>query len=126
MFARIRFRFVFSYFVLYYLPFPLTAIPVWGDRVVEIFDLPRHALLVWFAANVLHLDTPITIFTNGSGDTTYDWVLVLVDAVLAMFATAVWTALDRRRPSDDLRVRAAFRVYVRYALATYLLTYGAL
>ena len=120
---RIAFRFVFAYLVLYNLPFPIGGLPL-TDTMKGWYDRIWHAAVPWFAAHVLHLARPITIFSNGSGDTTYDYVLVLVVALLATVATAVWSLLDRRTKAYP-RLELGLRVYVRYVLAYALLGYGA-
>ena len=120
---RIGFRFVFAYLVLYNFPFPIGVLPL-TDPAKEWYDKLWHAVVPWFAAHVLHLPRPITIFTNGSGDTTYDYVLILVFVLLAAAATLVWSVLDRRTTSYP-RLALGLRIYVRYALAYALLAYGA-
>lgn len=75
------------------------------------------------AAHILHLAKPITIFSNGSGDTTYDYVKVLCFFLIALAATAVWTVLDRRR-QNYTELNQWFRFYVRLTLGATLLSYG--
>ena len=120
---RTGFRFVFAYLVLYNFPFPIGALPL-TDPVKAWYDKLWHAVVPWFAAHVLHLAKPITIFSNGSGDTTYDYVLVLLFLLLAAAATLVWSFLDRRTTPQP-RLAVGLRVYVRYVLAYALLSYGA-
>jgi hypothetical protein len=114
---------VFAYLVLYNLPFPVGGLPL-TDPARNWYDKLWHAVVPWFAAHVLHLAAPITIFSNGSGDTTYDYVLVLLFAILAAITTIVWSILDRRATSYP-RLAFGLRVYVRYVLAFALLSYGA-
>jgi len=120
---RVAFRFAFAYLLLYNLPFPIGGLPL-TDPVKGWYDRLWHVVVPWFAAHVLHLAKPITIFSNGSGDTTYDYVLVLVLVLLAAAATLVWSVLDRRASSYP-RLAFGLRVYVRYVLAYALLSYGA-
>jgi hypothetical protein len=120
---RIGFRFVFAYLVLYNLPFPIGGLPL-TETVKGWYDRLWQAVVPWFSAHVLHLAKPITIFSNGSGDTTYDYVLVLVFALLAALATVVWSHLDRRTKAYP-RLAFGLRIYVRYVLAYALLGYGA-
>lgn len=120
---RTGFRFVFAYLLLYNFPFPIGALPL-TDPVRNWYDKLWHAVVPWLAARVLHLATPITVFSNGSGDTTYDYLLVLVFAMLAAVATLLWSLLDRRATSYP-RLAFGLRVYVRYVLAYALLSYGA-
>jgi uncharacterized membrane protein YphA (DoxX/SURF4 family) len=71
----------------------------------------------------LGLPADITVFTNGSGDTTYDYVSVLCQLVLALAAAVVWSMLDGRR-REYARLHEALRIYVRYALAAVMFSYG--
>lgn len=82
-----------------------------------------HHVVPWVGEHVLHLSTYITIFTNGSGDTTYDYVLILCELFLAVVATVIWSALDRKRPNYRL-LYEWLRFIVRLALAMEMLDYG--
>jgi len=86
-------------------------------------DPVAHHIVPWAAKYLLHLPKDITVFSNGSGDTTYDWVLVLCELVLALAAAAVWSALDGKRP-DYRRLHAWLRLLVRLELASEMLLYG--
>ena len=119
---RVGFRFVFAYLILYNLPFPLGGLPL-TEPVKSWYDKLWHLVVPWVAAHVLHLAKPITVFTNGSGDTTYDYVLLLVSLTIAVVATIVWTIADRRARAYP-RLALGLRIYVRYVLAFALLAYG--
>jgi hypothetical protein len=116
----LAFRFAFVYLLLYCLPSPLTAFPYgeWlGDRYDELARIP----IVWFASAVL--DIQITIFPAGSGDTTFNYVQILVFALVATMATVVWTAIAGRRHPPLLRDR--LHIYLRFVLAVTLVHYGS-
>ncbi len=118
---RVLFRFVCAYFVLYSFPFPLEYIP-YSDVVVGSYYDFWHTLVPWVGKHVFGVD--ITVFTNGSGDTTYDYVLAFCFAVLAAAATIVWTLLDRKR-THYARLYEWLRIYVRFSLAAAMVSYGA-
>ena len=120
---RIAFRFVLAYLLLYNFPFPVGEL-TFTSFLRELYLVPWHVAVQWFAAHVLHLAKPITVFTNGSGDTTYDYVLLLVMVIVAAVVALVWTILDRRAKAYP-RLALWLRVYVRYVLAYALLSYGA-
>jgi hypothetical protein len=119
---RIVFRFAFSYFTLYCFPFPLGYFP-YTDKVSQWYELGWHKTVPWVAAHLLKLGQPITVFSNGSGDTTYDYVKVLCFLVIAAVATIVWSALDRKRTSYS-QLHQWLRLYVRLTLGATLLSYG--
>jgi uncharacterized membrane protein YphA (DoxX/SURF4 family) len=117
---RIAFRFACVYFLLYCLPFPLDAIPAIGSAS-ERYEELWQAVVPWVGRHVLGV--VITTFPNGSGDTTFNYVQVLCFLVLAVVATGLWSALDRRR-AQYTAAHGTLRVYLRYVLAFVMLSYG--
>jgi uncharacterized membrane protein YphA (DoxX/SURF4 family) len=120
---KLAFRFAFAYYALWALPFPLDRLPFVGDPINAGCDACWHRLVPFIGKHVLGLGHDITIFTNGSGDTTYDWVKQLCVVVLALVATLAWSIGDRRRAYYD-RLWQWLRVYLRYYLAAVMLGYG--
>jgi len=102
---RVVFRFVFVYLILYNLPFPLDALTIWVGR------------------HVFHQTVEITF--SGSGDTSAAWIRGFCILVVAVFATVIWTLLDRNRTQYD-RLHEGLRVYVRFVLALAMISYGAI
>ncbi len=119
--TRIAFRFVCSYFFLYIFPFPLEYIP-FVDKIGGPYQNLLHALATWVGKHVFGVE--ITVFTNGSGDTTYDYMVAFCFAVLAAAAALVWTLLDRKR-ANYTRLHEWLRIYVRFFLAVSMVSYGA-
>ncbi len=128
--TRVVFRFVFSYLALYCL-FILSSLQgllmyfVFRrlDLLSGFLDPLWHRVVPWVAKHILHLGTPITVFSNGSGDTTYDYVLILCELVIAAAATVVWSLLDRRR-SNYRTLHQWLRAAVRLVLAAEMISYG--
>lgn len=126
--TRIAFRFVFCYLALYCLYifagdqqfFHYLASGRLTDSFVDPF---WHHVVPWVGKHILHLSTYITIFSYNSGDTTYDYVLILCELFLAAVATVVWSLLDLKRPNYRV-LHEWLRFVVRLALATALFTYG--
>jgi hypothetical protein len=117
---RVAFRFFFAYFALYFFPLPSgLANP---DAVSTLTDGVWHKLVPWVASHLFHLQ--ITTFSNGSGDTTYDYLRVFCMVVLAVVATVIWSLLDRQR-KDYRTLHDWARLWLRYALGLSMLTYGA-
>jgi hypothetical protein len=119
---RVLFRFAFVYLVLYNLPFPLDAIPWAGEILTQPYADLWNWLVPWFGKHLLGLD--ITVRPNGSGDTTYNYVQILIFLILAVAIAAVWTLLARKRAEYD-RLYEGLRLYVRLSLAVAMLSYGA-
>src|SRR6478736_5942137 len=88
---RILFRFVFVYFLVYLLPFPLEYIPGVETVTKKYLDL-WNAIVPWVAGHVFHVGIPAQ--PAGSGDTTYNYVQIFCYAVLAAVVALVWTLLD--------------------------------
>jgi hypothetical protein len=118
---RILFRFLFAYLVLYIFPFPLSSIP-YAASVSEWYSKLWDAAVPWIGRQVFGLE--FTVHPTGSGDTAFDYVRVFCFAILAAVAAAIWTLLDRRRTAYPTLYRW-LRVYVRFYLASVMITYGS-
>ncbi|MFO0981276.1 MAG: hypothetical protein U1E76_05890 [Planctomycetota bacterium] len=119
---RALFRFVFAYLVLYNFPFPLAYLPG-TDQLSAWYRQAWYRLVPWVGKHLLHLRQDITVFPNGSGDTTYNYVEVLCFAAIAAVATVMWSILGARQ-QQHARLHHLLRIYVRYALAVIMLGYG--
>ncbi len=106
--TRIAFRFVFAYFVLYAFP----------------YQAPLERVVPWVGSHILHLSHAITVFPNGSGDTTYNYVEVLCFLAVATVATLTWSLLDRKRANYE-RLFQWLRLGIRLVLGMTMLGYGA-
>jgi hypothetical protein len=121
--TRIVFRFVFVYFILYSFPFPLGWFHYTGYPAQKWTQLEK-IVVPWVGKHLLHLSHDITVFPNGSGDTTYNYVEVLCFLAVALFATVIWSLLDRRRPNYE-KLQQWLILYVRLVLATTMISYGS-
>lgn len=133
---KISFRFFCSFFILYIFPFPLNSVPFGGEinkisekilgwyyASFEYVTIFWHWLIPGVGKNLLNLKNPITIFTNGSGDTTYDYVLVLTMVLLSILICIGWSILDRNRKNYNTAYYWLC-VLIRYYLAVIMLSYG--
>ncbi len=118
--AKIAMRFFSIYFLLYIFPFPLDLIiPKFSSWLSGSWMIP----IKWMGKNLLHLPYEITIKPNGSGDTTYNYVQILLFAILALVGTLVWSILDRKRP-DYHQWSYWIRVALRFYLFSTMCSYG--
>jgi len=106
---KIAFRIVSAFFLIY----------ISGGFLGFIF----RAFVPWFGQHVLNMEKEITIFTNGSGDTTYDYVTMLVYWLLTVVVAIVWSILDRKRVHYD-QLLYWVAVLVRYYVGMNMLVYG--
>ncbi|HTE34665.1 MAG TPA: hypothetical protein VK666_30005 [Chryseolinea sp.] len=119
---RIAFRFCFLYFALYFFPAPLNFLPfvVQFDAIVSAVWTPA---IVWVGKTVLKLEEEITVLPNGSGDTTWNYVQVLIVLTISTVGTILWTILDRKRHNYD-RLFYWMIVGLRYCTGIVLINYG--
>ena len=80
-----------------------------------------HQFIPWVGDLVFGVE--ITTFTNGSGDTTYDYVLSFVMLVLAVVGGAIWSLLDRNKLSY-VKLYYWLSVAVRFYVGLMLINYG--
>jgi hypothetical protein len=75
LWQRIGFRFSFLFFGLVVFLINNGAFSFWY-LLQPLYNPYLQNFIVWVGKAILKLPYPITVFTNGSGDTTYDWVLL--------------------------------------------------
>jgi uncharacterized membrane protein YphA (DoxX/SURF4 family) len=119
---KIVFRFCFMYFAVYIFFTPNNELPV-INTVYEALNNLLHRFIPWFAKTFFGYQNEITVFTNGSGDTTYDYMLWFFGIVLTVFGTVIWSLLHRKRISYN-NLYYWIRVLVRYYLFYTMITYG--
>jgi uncharacterized membrane protein YphA (DoxX/SURF4 family) len=124
--ANIAFRFCFLYFGLYCLGTQIVT-SLFPIPKVDIPDLstfwPMRPMVLWCAAHVFHVSPAPSFQDTGSGDRMFDYVLVFCLVVISALATTVWSLVDRKRDSY-VRLAKWFRVFIRFALAGQMITYG--
>lgn len=117
---RIGFRFGVVFGALVIFPFPLDALPRMEWLAVPVRQ-PLEWLTQWFAHAVIGVSGAAPA-VNGSGDRTYDYVQLLLFAILGAIGAIAWSALTRRRSHP--RLAAAAHVVLRYSVANAMLVYG--
>ncbi|MBC2846563.1 hypothetical protein [Winogradskyella flava] len=122
LFEKIGFRFSFVYFLLFIAFQNNSAYPFWYD----IFTLPlkwTREFIPWLGENVFHLSEPVFIGMTGSGDTTYDFLVLFCIASLALLCTLVWSFIDRKRQNYS-KLYYWLTVAIRYYVGFMLISYG--
>lgn len=115
----LRFGLVYSALFL----IPVLAGSAYGFKWTEdVVGKVTHAIIDPVAHGVLGISYELT-WGGGSGDKTTDWVWILCCAAIALIASLVWLAIDRRR-AHEARIRAVLRIVIRYGIAYTLLSYG--
>jgi uncharacterized membrane protein YphA (DoxX/SURF4 family) len=120
---RVGFRFLFSYLLLFFLTGQeITGIP-FSEPLLEKYTKLWYGIAVWIGKHLLHIKYDFPMSGDGSGDTTFQWILLPCYLTLAGAATVLWSVLDRRRPNYK-RLYAWFRLLLRFSLATAMIVYG--
>lgn len=107
---KLLFRFLSVYLFLYSVPDFLLKGILW------------NSLIPWTGKHILGIFV-INLGSNGSGDTTYNYVQVFCILILAISCALIWSAIDRKRKNYD-KLLYWVLVYTRYYLATMMLVYG--
>src|SRR5687767_5109919 len=116
--TRVAFRFCFAFLLLYNFPFPLTFVPQVGEWLGKPWDW-----IVPFVGQTV-FGVKAEPVQNGSGDTTFAHVQLFLMVAAAFVAMLVWSLV--RRATSYPRLHHWLRVYVRYALAMWMIFYGAI
>ncbi len=118
----ISFRFCFVYFIIYVAPFPLGIIPFVGP-VLQFFH--QWSVDITTQAGVALLGSDYHPFTQytGSGDTSHNYMQLLLFVIVSLLATLVWSIIDRRQ-TQYKRLLYGLMIFLRYYLAVTLLSYG--
>ncbi|ASU33184.1 hypothetical protein [Mucilaginibacter xinganensis] len=121
---KIAFRFFFLFFILFIFFNPNGVIPFY-DGIYNLYIEPFHKLIPWLGAHVLHLAKPITEFTGGSGDTTYDYVIILFMTVISVVVTVIWSITGRNTRNYN-KLLYWLTVVIRYYVAITMVLYGSI
>ena len=120
---RVAFRFLFSYFVLFFLTGQEIAHVPLINSWLEKYTALWYTLAVWIGRRLFHITYDFPMLGMGSGDTTFRWILLPCYLTVAGVATVVWSLLDRRR-TDDEKLHQWFRLLLRFSLGLALIGYG--
>lgn len=114
-FEKVAFRFCSVYAALFILT---------NQFILTFLIQPMLSVFVpWFGNRVLELESFVGSGPNGSGDTTYNYVLLLILLIVSFLAALIWSWLDRNR----LNYQKLFDwlvVLIRYYIILQMLSYG--
>jgi hypothetical protein len=130
--TRVAFRFFALYFFMYvistqmlygllFIPTPQAVSTVLYKGLERFINHPIERVVVWTGTNVFH--KTVTLGVSGSGDRMLNWIHCADLLIVAIIGTVIWSALDRRRMRYD-RLYRWFRIFLRFALGTTMLSYG--
>jgi hypothetical protein len=115
-------RFLVLFVGLITIPFPFNVIPKLEFVEKAVFGIYQK-IIPWIGVRILNLDKPITIFQNGSGDKTYDYVLLFFLFAIAVFGTITWSILAKKNRNYE-KLNYWFLAFSRYYLGCIMISYG--
>lgn len=121
-FERIGFRFAFIYFSLIIIFQNNGAYPFFGFLTQKPIDLMQK-FAPWLGKNILKIPYEIATGPNGSGDTTYDYLVVLIAFLTGVLGTLIWSVLDRKR-THYTKMYYWLTTGIRYYVGLMLISYG--
>ena len=121
-FEKLGFRFFFSYFALYILFNNNGAYPFF-QIISGWYNKYLHSFIPWIGKTFLGISREIPVVITGSGDTTYDYILVFSMGIVAALSSILWTFLDRK--SDHyLKMYYWLSLAIRMYVGLMLINYG--
>lgn len=119
--GKIGFRFSFIYFLLIVVFQNNGAFPFF-ELIAKYPIQLMQKLALWFGENVVGIPYVINAGPNGSGDTTFDYLIVLIVFLIALFGTLIWSVIDNKRNNYNTLyywLTTAVRFYVGLMLINY-------
>ena len=121
-FKKIGFRFFFSYFLLFILFKNNGAYPFFNN-LSGLFNDFLYKLIPWVGKTVFGITKTIRVGPNGSGDTTYDYLLMFTIFAVSIIAAIIWTLLDKKA-KHYLKMYYWLTLAVRAYVGLMLISYG--
>ena len=119
---KIFFRYIFIFFSVIVLPFPLDLIPGL-DFLTSYYNQFWTSAINFAAKTIFHIEETLTLKATGSGDRLYDWLWYFCLIMVTILIGSVFSILDRSR-SNYNRLNGWFILILSYYLAYILLVYG--
>ncbi len=121
---KIGFRFSFI-FILSFILFKNNGAFSLLGYLTQFLTTPIRQLCHWFASHILNYQYDYAVYTNGSGDTSYDWVSLVLFFTVAVLGAIIWSVVDRDRKSYNTCYYWLTTI-ARYYVAFMLINYGVI
>ncbi|WP_336070136.1 hypothetical protein [Mesoflavibacter sp. CH_XMU1404-2] len=118
---KITFRFFFIYFLLFIFINNNSTFPEF-HRISALYQNFLYDFIPWVGKTLLGITYTIRTGPNGSGDTTYDYVLLFTIFLSAILTTLIWSIIDRKSSNYNKLyywLTVAIRFYVGFMLMNY-------
>lgn len=119
---KISFRFFFSYFALFIFTNNNGAYPYFY-YISNLCNDFLYKIIPSIGENILGIDYKIVTGPNGSGDTTYDYIVIFTILILAIISTIIWSLLNRKA-TDYKKLYYWLTVAIRFYIGLMLVNYG--
>lgn len=119
---KILLRFLVLFVVLLTVPFPLNTSPKLefiSESILKFYQ----KIITWIGENIFNLESSFSITQTGSGDRTFDYLLLLFLLIIAVFGTIIWSIADKKNRSYE-NLNYWFLVLTRYYLGYFMIYYG--
>lgn len=118
---KIGFRFLFSYFSLLMFFMNNGAFPFFS-YIEGLYNDLLYKFIPWIGKLFFGL-TDIPVGPNGSGDTTYDYLLAFTMLIVSVIATIIWSLFDRKS-INYVKMYYWLTLAIRLYIALMLISYG--
>lgn len=118
---KITFRFFFIYFLLFIFINNNSTFPEF-HRISALYQNFLYDFIPWVGKTLLGITYTIRTGPNGSGDTTYDYVLIFTIFLCAILTTLIWSIIDRKSSNYNKLyywLTVALRFYIGFMLMNY-------
>jgi hypothetical protein len=118
-------RFLFRFFLIYFILYIPPAIRLrlgFINEVTKYIDVFTNWMVVFSNDHIFKLFDKL-VPTNGSGDTSWNWIQLLMNISLAFIIASAWTGFFRKKDVTK-KVFYFFTLLLRFSLVRILLGYG--
>lgn len=119
---KISFRFFFLYFSLFIIFQNNAAYPLF-EKISVLWENLLNNYIPWVGKHILGIDYDFSAGLGGSGDTTFDYVILFSIAILSIFGTIVWS-LVQRKTQNYQKLYYYLTVAIRFYIGLMLINYG--
>lgn len=122
---KLAFRLFSIFFILYMLLCPNGAIQIpFFEKLFRLYVHLFEGIANWLGGNLFNLKQPLNNEGSGSGDTTMQYLFLLITWLIAIVGSIVWSIADAKRRNYN-RALYWVSVCIRFYLATTMISYGA-
>jgi len=119
---KILFRFFAFLLFISIFPFPIGYLPL-THTLSGWYHTLFNSLISFTGKHLFHIKFPLAPTTNGSGDTTYNYVQLFLFVALTVIVTITWSVADLKRKNYELLLYLLI-IYLRYYLGFTMIYYG--